>query len=94
MARVTTGAYQATGKKMEGTNQQSNFAKPAKIAPIKATEALPPSANPKPFDRAIMPGVRGPSMRRANAGGIARSDPTQVSAGVHDVMPHVRNPGE
>jgi hypothetical protein len=94
MARVTTGAYQATGKKMEGRVAQSNFARPAKIAPVKATEQLPPSATPKPFDRPAMPGVRVGGGRTANVGGIARSYPNKVTAGVHDVMPHKVNSGE
>lgn len=98
MARLTTGAFQATGKKMEGNTPEANFAKPAKIAPVKATEALPPSATPKPFNRPVMPGVRpaGTSggMRAATVGGLSRGYPTKVDAGVHGALPHQINSGE
>lgn len=88
MARLTTGAFQATGKKMEGAgNNSSNFSKKPKIAAVKASNPLGNSAMP----REVGLGTRGVTMKQTNVGGIARSYPSQVNAGVHAVLPHKVN---
>lgn len=90
MSNLKTGGFQAAGNKMEGKGlDNTNFSTVKAASPVKATGQLPGfMANPRPFLRQAMPG-----MRSQTVGSIARPYPTAVQAGGLSVLPHkINNP--